>query len=205
MVQKLVLLLVGFGLTTVTGGLLAALLQHRSWRYKWETESAEKVVATAREIFQEISRIMDRRLYRVDQFFLWTRRNAELELKIALENYRSALQDWNDNINRHLSMLQIYFGREIREQFDCEVGAKFVEVGGLVERLYRLKGDVDTSLQEAIEDGIQQLRSQVYEYNLILLNEIEAKTKRVSAQASIFADIKNLFWRDKSHVRPLDS
>jgi hypothetical protein len=80
---------------------------------------------------------MDRRLYRVDQFYFWASRNAKQELKAALENYRSAILDWNDNINRHLSMLQIFFGKEIREKFDFEVGRKFVTVGALVEQSYR--------------------------------------------------------------------
>lgn len=34
---KLVLVVVGFALTTVVGGLLGALLQHRFGRYKWDT------------------------------------------------------------------------------------------------------------------------------------------------------------------------
>jgi hypothetical protein len=73
MVKQLVLLVVGFVLTTVAGGLVAAVLQHRSWRYKWDTENSEKNISTSRELFQEISRLMDRRLYRVDQFYLSAR------------------------------------------------------------------------------------------------------------------------------------
>lgn len=190
--DKLTLLVVGFALTTILGGLLGAFLQHRSWRYQWDTESSEKHVSTSRELFQEISRLMDRRLYRVYQFYVWSKRGSEPELKTSLENYRAALTDWNDNINRHLAMLQIYFGQGIREKFDFEVGHKFVRVGELVERYHRRSDEGDKALEQSIEKEINDLRGEVYAYNLILLGEIEIKTKRSDQPAGLIADLKNL-------------
>jgi hypothetical protein len=93
MVEQITLLFAGFLLTTIAGGLLGALIQHRSWRYRWHTENAEKNISTSRELFQEISRLMDRRLYRLDQFYLWSKRNSAPELKSSLENYRSVVVD----------------------------------------------------------------------------------------------------------------
>jgi len=190
--DKLTLLLVGFVLTTILGGLLGALLQHRSWRYKWDTENSEKVISTSRELFQEISRLMDRRLYRVYQFYVWSKRGSEPELKASLENYRAALADCNDNINRHLAMLQIYFGQNIREKFDFEVGHKFVHVGELVEDYYRRSDKDDKALERSIENEISDLRGEVYNYNLILLGEIGKKTEHANQRAGLIEDLKNL-------------
>jgi hypothetical protein len=195
MVEKLTLLFIWFVLTTIAGGLLGTLLQHRAWRYKWETESLEKNISTSRELFQEISRLMDRRLYRLDQFYLWPRRGSPTELKVSLENYRSVVFDWNDSINRHLSMLQIFLGKDIREKFDLDLGAKFISIGALVENFYHLEKKDDEELQNSIKNGIRKLRSEVYHYNLVMLKAIEGKTTVMSTHAGILDDLKKLLLR----------
>lgn len=177
MIEKISLILFGFVLTTVCGGLIGTLLQQIAWFNKWEIEKAQKQIDIAERIFEEISRLMDKRLYRIDQFSIWLKRQDAEKVQIALQSYREVLFDWNDNINRHLAMLQIYFGNDLRKEFDSGVGAKFVEAGAKIESVYRDfvsegKSTADSVMADSL---IRGLRSEVYEYNLQLLKRIEAK------------------------------
>jgi len=166
----LLLAAAGFVLTTVFGGVLGSFLQTRLWRYQWEVQTNSKLIDSARSVFEEVSRLMDRRLFRLSQLHLWTMRKDEYRMSIAITDYREVMREWNDSINRNLSLLQFYFGTNIRTMFDFGVGKKFVDVGALAERLYRSAPDVDEELGAKVESGIAELRAEVYNYNLSLLN-----------------------------------
>jgi len=197
MFEKLSLLIVGFLLTTVGGGFIATLLQQRAWRHKWEIENAEKNIETAKTVFEEVSRLMDKRLFRVDQLSVWIMRADKERVELSLKIYRDVLFDWNDNINRHLAMLQIYFGNDIREDFDFKIGAKFVKAGAGVEVVYRdfiHEQDITGSLAD-VRNLIEELRNGVYQYNLRMLNRIESH-KRTQQNPGLLSDIISIFHSD---------
>src|SRR3954471_8721782 len=112
MVGELVRSLLSFVLLTVVGAILGAILQHRGWRCKWSLESKDKRLSIAREVYQEVSRLMDKRLFRSKQLHVWIRRGDSERIKLSIENYRQVIFEWNDSINRNLAMLEIYFGKE---------------------------------------------------------------------------------------------
>ncbi len=145
---------------------------------------------------------MDKRLFRVDQLSVWIRRADKERVQLSLENYRSVMFDWNDNINRHLAMLQIYFGNDIREEFDFRVGAKFVTAGAGVEAIYRdFIGERDTGdSHSGVRTLVDELRAEVYQYNLLLLNHIEVH-KRVQKTHDLLSDIKSLFHTNTEKAR----
>jgi hypothetical protein len=192
--DKLLLLLAGFFLTTICGGLVGTLLQQRAWRQKWEMESAQKKIETTERIFDLVSSLLDQRLFRTDQLSIWIQRADTDKVEIALQAYRDVLLDWNDNINRHLAMLQIYFGTDIREEFDFKVGAKFVEVGAESEAIYRSFKDEGNIAAHAsnVRKLIEELRREVYEYNLKLLNRIESY-RQVRKASNLLDDMRSLF------------
>src|SRR3954470_14647650 len=127
MVDELGRSLLSFVLLTVVGGILGAILQHRSWTYKWSLESKDKRLSIARDVYQEVSRLMDKRLFRSKQLHIWLRRNNSERIEFSVSNYRSVIFELNESINRNLAMLEIYFGKEIRSSFDFGVGRMFVE------------------------------------------------------------------------------
>ena len=163
----------GFVLTTVVGGLLGSFLQTRLWRYQWEAERSSKLTDAARSIFEDVSGLMDRRLFRLSQLHLWIVRSDPDRIAISINAYRGVMREWNDSINRNLSLLQFYFGTEIREAFDFGVGKKFVDTGALAERLYRNIPIVDEILAAKVEAEIVALRAEVYQYNLVLLRRMD--------------------------------
>jgi hypothetical protein len=61
-VSALVPLVVGFLLTTVAGGLLGVYLQRRSWSHQYNVQLAAAARDRAVALFEELSRLLDRRL-----------------------------------------------------------------------------------------------------------------------------------------------
>jgi len=178
--ENLALLLVGFLTTSVCGGLIAAALQQRSWNHQWNIQRQKDRDDAARAVFEEVSRLMDRRLFRINQLFLWCGRKDRARTKTALAEYRLVLAEWNDSINRHLAMLQFYFGQPVREKFDYGVGKKFVDVGALVEQFY----NNHEKSTDKIEKFLSELKSEVYDFNLAMLGEISARNKLEDPSAS---------------------
>lgn len=163
----------GFVLTTVAGGLLGAFLQNRLWRHQWLVQRRSKRQEEARAVFEEVSRLMDKRLFRLSQWLIWMSRRDEERTEYALSQYREMMREWNDSINRTISLIHFYFDRDLREGFDSGVGKKFVELGANVEELYRNRSTPDTAAIQSVSNSIEKLRAEVYEYNLSLLRRLE--------------------------------
>ena len=116
----LLLLFVGFLLTSVLGGLLGYLFQGRSWAHQHEVQRRDQERQQALRTFEEVSRLLDRRLYRMRRLY-WAARSRALgtgdaaELAAAQAGYREVLFEWNDNLNRTLALVHTYFGGEVRK------------------------------------------------------------------------------------------
>jgi hypothetical protein len=163
----------GFVLTTVVGGLLGTFLQSRLWQHQWGAQRTLRTTEAAQSLFEDVSRLMDRRLYRLSQLGYWTSRPDSERREEALRSYREVVREWNDSINRNLSLLEFYFGHELRESFDSGVGREFVEAGELVEALYRLLPETNASLRNEMGAATAALRSSVYTFNLNLLSHMD--------------------------------
>jgi hypothetical protein len=118
--NQLVPVVAGFLLTTVIGGLLGFLLQNRSWEHQHKVlaseqerqrrlQIAEQERKEAVQIFDEISRLMDKRLYRL-RLVYWSlkeesdpgKRSPAAEER--WKEYRQVLYEWNDSVNRNPSV-----------------------------------------------------------------------------------------------------
>jgi hypothetical protein len=65
MAQQLVAIAFGFILTTVLGGLLGFFFQRRSWIHQHNVQLAEQERERAVSVFEEVSRLLGKRLYRM--------------------------------------------------------------------------------------------------------------------------------------------
>lgn len=175
----LVSLPIGFLLTTVAGGAIGSHLQRRLWRHQWLAQRSKERLDGARALFEEVSRLMDRRLFRTSQMRTWLTRDDPERRAVAIAEYRIVLTEWNDSINRNLSLLHFYFGEQTRRQFDFGIGARFVKTGTCIDRLRALAGtgakvsaDIE-AIHAEIDAEMRAARSEVYSYNLALLRAIE--------------------------------
>lgn len=171
----------GFLLTTVLGGLLATFLQNRSWSHQYAIQSAAKENEKAVEIFEEVSRLLDRRLYRMRRLY-WALdadglRPPSRQTQKRMDDYVTVLYEWNDSINRNLALIERYFGTRSREVFDHQIGAQMRELGQRIERLW-LDHKIQPETGEEFETAFTDLGKGIYNYNLQLLEAIQRRSWR---------------------------
>lgn len=62
--KTLIPLVVGFLLTSVLGGILAFFFQRRQWTHQHAVQQEDLRRENATQVFEEVSRLLDKRLYR---------------------------------------------------------------------------------------------------------------------------------------------
>jgi hypothetical protein len=178
-VSALVPLVVGFLLTTVAGGLLGVYLQRRSWSHQYNVQLAAAAKDRAVALFDELSRLLDRRLYRMRRLYWTLRRERERPLSErgakSLEAYDAVLFEWNDNINRNLALLERSFGSQMRKQLDDEIGATMRFVGVALENELKNPSASESDLNE-IGSRLGWLANLIYTYNVEMLALIQGDT-----------------------------
>jgi hypothetical protein len=174
--DQLLLLLAGFVLSTVAGGFLGYWFQTRAWRRQEHARLFQAEREAARAFFEDLSRILDRRLHRMRELDGWlTRPDAIAEVERSLARYREAVDDWNDNLNRVLALAQRYFGQPLRDELDYGLMARFVEAGRQLEsraRDYRAEGAASPPLGQQLDS----LANDVYVLNVRLIRAIQHGT-----------------------------
>ncbi len=177
--SQLLLLVVGFVLTTVLGGTFAYALQSRSWRHQHDVQVREQERERAVQAFDEISRLLDRRLYRLRQLY-WhvedkPRGDEGDDTKTELDGYRAVVYEWNESVNRNLALVHQYFGKDLRERLDNRIGAEFRDVGREVEQLWKAsRGSDGAEVPPDFEDRIDRLSDLVYLFNIEMIRMIQS-------------------------------
>lgn len=158
--EKLALLLLGFVLTTVGGALLGNYLQDRS-----------KFKAQQEQVFSEVARQMDSRMYRAKQL-IWGLQGdvAYADKPIRWKEYRASLDSWNFDRNRNYVLLEMYFGSSARLCFQS-IHDDFRRIGGSVERSGARKKDLDASSRDL--DGLDD---RVYSFERELLRHMNTRS-----------------------------
>jgi hypothetical protein len=136
---------------------------------------AEQERKEAVQIFDEISRLMDKRLYRL-RLVYWSLEEESDPAKHSSaaeerwKEYRQVLYEWNDSVNRNLALLHRYFGQKIRLRFDNAIGSTFVSLGRKVEQ-WRKSG---TQPSGDLERQLKELSNMVYHFNLEMIIAIQS-------------------------------
>jgi hypothetical protein len=178
LVKELIPVVAGFLLTTVLGGLLGFLFQRRAWAHQHRAQTQDRERERAVLVFEEISRLLDKRLYRL-RLLYWSLiadkdvRSEQSEKR--MEDYRQVLYEWNDSINRNLALIQQYFGVAARDRLDYGIGATFVELGQAVEAMWRrFDNETGPANHERINNALlTALGSQIYAYNVDMIRAIQ--------------------------------
>jgi hypothetical protein len=124
----------GFVLTTVCGGILGWLLQWMSWAHQNRVRLREVEYNEAAKLFDEVSRLMDKRFYRTVRLIYAIATGAPREeLKGALEKHYEARDEWNTSLNRNLARTESYFDPGIRQSIDSISNVYFQEISNQIE------------------------------------------------------------------------
>jgi hypothetical protein len=177
--DQLVTLLAGFALTTAVGGALGSWFQRRTWDHQNERTLAEADRGHATEICRELSQLMDKRLYRMWQLN-WALFGDPIEgsrVEARMQDYRAALYEWNDTLNRNLAAAEIQFGHALRDQLERDVYEGFRILGTKLEYRYRhiqssQPSEADADLEERLSRDLRELRERIYAMVVIMLQQI---------------------------------
>jgi hypothetical protein len=176
---QVVLLLIGFALTTVVGGFLGFFFQARSAALQTLAHLAEAERTAALNLFEELSTLMDRRVYRMRQL-CWQLQSQDGEtarneaamngaaIEAAMDAYRENVRDWNDRLNRNLAVAEIYFGGGIRKLLHDTIYTGFAEVGKQLEEAYR----DDRTKAVGAEKALDVLARAVYDLNVRMIRQV---------------------------------
>jgi hypothetical protein len=164
--DQVLLLILGFVLTTVVGGVLGYYYQRRTW----DANRRESERTAAGSVFDEISRAMDERLYRMRLVYWSLKQRDEDRILAAMAEYRGALIKWNDNLNRNLALAFRYFGRDVWAFLSGVLYEEFAIIGRHLEDRYRHRGDKDRPPDDAARlyvtgRRMQALSNDIYDLN----------------------------------------
>ncbi len=180
--SPLLLLVVGFVLTTVLGGALGYVFQQRSWRQQTLAQRVDRDLEAATGTFDEVSVLLDQRLYRMRRVYWMARRAASApgelaELDAAVGAYRVVVERWNDNLNRLLARVQTNFGRPVRERLQSELYDTYAAIGEELDQFVR---EVSVSGQGPVRvrpvgRRLTDLSHRVFEFNVLMLSALEGE------------------------------
>jgi Putative peptidoglycan binding domain len=174
MADQLVLLVLGFVLTTVVGGALGYYFQRRTWG----ANRRESERSAAADVFDDISRAMDERLYRMRLVYWGLRGGDEDRIAAAMAEYRATLVKWNDNLNRNLALVQRYFGRDVWAFLSGVLYEEFAIIGRHLESWYRRRRDREPGSAEEARlfvtgRRLQALSNDIFELNRLMIAMIQ--------------------------------
>jgi hypothetical protein len=164
--REIVVVVVGFLLTTVLGGLLGALFQRRTWDHQHDAQLFEKEIERAADVCYSLSTLLDRRLYRMVRLraaltsctdAVFTREDVEARMRA----YDDVLLEWNDALNGNLAVIGTYFGEKARAFLDDEIYPSFAASGACLEQAYRELPEGGAHAQIG-DCGLERLNDLVY-------------------------------------------
>lgn len=175
--NDLLKLFLGFLLTTVVGGLLGYYFQNRTWRHQFRIRLIEADLAAATKLFDELSRLMDKRLYRMRQVHWKLKKPEPTELiELAMRGYREVLYEWNDALNRNLSLAETYFGADIKRRLEDSIYEEFSRIGGALESGYlKFRESKERYEWKQPAEDLARLGDRVYLLNVKMIHSIQQR------------------------------
>jgi hypothetical protein len=94
-----------------------------------ESSRQEAEMTTTMEVFENISQLLDRRLWHTRRLIWASERGATAEqLREHRIAYEEAVDDWNVNLNRNLALVERYFGEDARKDLEFGIAPAFQRI-----------------------------------------------------------------------------
>ena len=168
-----IILITGFVLTTLVGGYLTQSWQERAADIQREAEHLRVEQRAATDVFEELSRLMDKRLYRMRRIHLGMgNKLSEERMAVRWNAYREVLFEWNENLNRNLALVQRYFGDDARNTLEHKIQGGFIEFGRLLEG--GTYPDNVTSRYTHRQTVADSLNNIIYNFDITLIGAIQS-------------------------------
>ena len=176
MQSQVFLLILSFLLTSVVGGLLGYYFQNRTWKRQNTAQLQENERLTAKTLFENISMLMDKRLYR-SRLISWSLEDESVQEEVIekhMAEYRQILYEWNDTLIRNLALVEAYFGNEVRQHLEGTVYESFKKIGELIEKRYKEWKVSKKVSTPTINTERQKLAGEIYRLNFSMIRLIQS-------------------------------
>lgn len=175
--DQVLLVVLGFILTTVVGGLLGYVFQRRAWSHQFEVQRSAAERDAAAAALDELSSLLDKRRYRMLLIYWQLDQEDREEFERRIVGYRAVLEEWNDGLNRRLALVSTHFGADLKRELEG-LYETYREAGLLLDQAIREKraGEVHTPLGTLV-DLLEGLNLRNYSFgetglNLILTGKV---------------------------------
>jgi hypothetical protein len=185
--QEIVLLLLGFLLTSVVGAAVGAWFQERSWTHEHLVQMCDSESDTRSKGLASLSDLMDKRLLRMRQlaYKLETARSVE-DVQEERRNNKEMRDEWSTRLNSNLSFTQTYFGDQARNTLEHDIATEgFGKIHNEFNDFFtnaKKTGRLDKAVIAKIASDIEALNPAVYTFDL---NMQEIITDRAGKCATI--------------------
>lgn len=122
-----------FFLVTVFGSVIGYFLQKNLFKHQKTRDAIERSYSERKEVFDQLSRILDRRIYQCRQIVYGWWKNDSSWVDREFNGLRDILFEWNGQINSTYGKVQIFFGLSIRNELEIGVGTQMRKVQRLLE------------------------------------------------------------------------
>lgn len=175
-VEKLALLVVAFMLTTVVGTYLSNQFRSESTRAELEIAAMQSDINRLIQVFEAISQLMDKRLFRTSRLHDVFTGDAPDQEQPRLVDYRTALIEWNDNVNRYRALFAMHFQPDDSD-LTCgtsfeDIMAAFAKTHIELQKLISRKKDGDP---DKVASLLRDLNNCVYDLDTFMLTRINAR------------------------------
>jgi hypothetical protein len=175
-IEKLVLLALGFALTTAAGAYLSNQFRIESTRAQLQITAMDSEITRVTQVFEAISQLMDKRLFRMRRVHDVFSGAAGEEREQRLAEYRTVFIEWNDNLNRYRALFAMYF-QPNADELACKksfegIALKFAQAH---RELQKLIGHTEVNSVENLKHSLDELNICVYSLDSFMLAQINAR------------------------------
>lgn len=149
------------------GSVIGVYLQDRSWEKQYKLSLIESDRKMAEEIFSEISRLMDSRIYKT-RLLLNSKYNKGNYL-LNLQKYSAHLVEWNENLNRNVALIKYYFGTNASEFFYNNIHLALRKIGSKIQNCR----EIDNITYKTISKELDNINNSICDMDSIMLNLIQ--------------------------------
>ena len=170
--DQVLLLVLGFVLTSVVGGFLGYVFQRRAWSHQFEVQRSASERNAASAALNELSSLLDKRRYRMLLVYWQLDREDPEEFERRVSNYRTVLEDWNDGLNRRLALVATHFGSDPKRELEG-LYETYREAGLFLDEAIHTKraGGTPPSLERLVDmlEGLNERNYRFAETGLSLI------------------------------------
>jgi hypothetical protein len=142
-----------------------------------ELKRHEAEVGRAADTFDQLSRVLDKRLYRTWQLIWAYKSNKPEDIKKQIERYDEVRNEWNESLNRNLALTRRFFGNGMRDILEYKIYYTF---SSLNDTLARHRSHLDHNTKddaaelEKLDEYVRQVfQPCIYTFNVDMLTQIQ--------------------------------